>query len=140
MASSTAWVMWFSSISGSGGVVAIAVVYDVACAAACSERFIACSDNMRSQMTIGVVAAMARSLACPVHTEASDDQACGQFIGLCLQRNGERFPPRGGLQHRRSARPGHQPRGVDLRWHRRPDRRDQYGKCRHGVDDSDVST
>ena len=40
MASSTAWVMWFSSISGIGGVVAIAVAYELACDVACMRALL----------------------------------------------------------------------------------------------------
>src|SRR6478609_1198674 len=70
--SSTAWVTWFSSISGIGGVVAIAVAYELACDVACIARFCACNAVVRSQTTIGIVAETARSLAEPVH---EDDRA-----------------------------------------------------------------
>src|SRR5215211_2138377 len=69
--SSTAWVMWFSSISGIGGVVAIAVAYALAWAVACIARFCACKDVVLSQTTIGMVAVTARSLPDPLHDDDS---------------------------------------------------------------------
>ena len=72
MASRTPCVTWFNSISASGGVPTIAAVYDVACAAACSARFCACSDVVRNQMTMGMVACTARSLADPDHALLSE--------------------------------------------------------------------
>lgn len=61
--------MWFCSISGIGGVVVKAKVYELAWALACTARFCACSTIVRNHMIIGIVAATARSLAVPLHTE-----------------------------------------------------------------------
>ena len=85
VALSTAFVMWFVSISGSCGVVVAAVDQAVACAADCMARFCACSDSILSQTTIGIDAAMARSLAMPCHICASDARLAASS-SACVSR------------------------------------------------------
>ena len=61
-------MMWLTAISGSDGVIANAVTYAAACAAACMPRFCADCAAVCNQVTIGMAAAIARSLLAPVHT------------------------------------------------------------------------
>ena len=89
-------------------------IYAAACAVARAPRCCACSAAVCSQPTIGVAAAVARSLPGPVHTALRDTEERGQFGGLGVQGASQRLPARCGLQHRRRARSGHQPRGVQL--------------------------